>query len=97
MNGKQITNYWYRYLHENYPFIQWEFRFKKESTGAKFTFIATNLVTDTTYSISIDTFTFTEYYSIEYVKQNIKSLVEKIKDESTKELLNRMEKLNETT
>ncbi len=24
MNDKEIINYWYKYLHKNYPFIQWK-------------------------------------------------------------------------
>lgn len=93
MNDKEIINYWYKYLHKNYPFIEWGFDFKKNSMGAKFTFTATNLVTDTTYSISVAILSiFIEDYQIEYVEQNVKSLVEKIKAESAKKLLNGMGK-----
>ena len=90
MNDYKIVKHFQEHLYNTYPFLQWEFDFKKDSRGTKFTFTATNLVTNTTLSVATLCI-FIEDYQIEYVEQNIKSLVEKIKAESTKQLLSGME------
>lgn len=99
MNNYEMINYLQEYLYITYPFIQWRIDLKKTPIGRRLKFEATNLVTNTTYSVAVAILDIVSPIyddQVEYIKETIKNLVQEIKIESTKVLINRVKELNET-